>query len=336
MAAGVRRLFLLVALVICTSGLLHSASDLQVSLDAYSAEPARVVARAAASESLSSIVSSLRRDGPAWMLSHGAGDANRRRLIAATFALEVAATGLESSPKDVPVLIEWGCEQVRRRMPSDAERQWHIAALALLEGLGNLQAVEAHLAHASARLADEPMWDRARVWISDSRTLNVHPRQPLGAAHIAFPAALAAQYQVLAKSPSLAGDAWLRIGFFHFLAGAHDEARADFARTLAADSDSDTVYLAHLFTAWTFERDEQRDTSALSLQRALAAAPYGRTAALWLANARALSGAFDDAEAIAERGLRSDDAHADPWRVFYAGDVRRWPILIEALRRTVQ
>lgn len=305
-------------------------------LDAYAIDPASVVRSVAGDDSLSSTTASLRRDGTTWMLSHGAADANRRRLIAATFALEVAGTGIESQQKDVPALVEWGCEQIRRRLPSDAERQWHIAALALLEGLGNLQAVETHLAHASSRLADEPMWDRARVWIADSRTFDVHPRQPLSASKIAFPSALAAEYAQLSRVPSLAGDAWLRIGFLHFLSGANADARSAFARSLSSEADTDTQYLAHLFTAWTFEREQRRDASVPSLVRALDVAPHGRTAAVWLANARVLAGSFSDAEAIAERGLRTDADRIDPWRLFYGGDIRRWPSLVTSLRVALQ
>ena len=157
-------------------------SNVQVSLERYVSDPVAAV-RDVSTTSLSDIASELRRDGTTWMLAKGAGQANQRRLIAATFAIDVAGAQIDAAPNDVALLVDWACEQVRKRLPSDAERQWQIAALALLEGVGNLQAVEAHLQHAVARFPAEPQWQHTRAWMADSKTLNVHPRQPVGAPH---------------------------------------------------------------------------------------------------------------------------------------------------------
>lgn len=306
------------------------------SLERYAREPIETVRSATDSQSLSALNSALRRDGVTWMLAKGAGEANRRRLIAASFALDVAGAEFDSQARAVAPLVEWGCEQIRKRLPSDAERQWHIAAMALLEGLGDLQAVEAHLAHVTPRFPDEPRWRQARTWLVDSRTLNVHPRQPVAAARVAFPAALAAQYQELTAVPELAADAWTRIGYLHFLAGAHADARAAFARAVASGSaNADTRYLTHLFSAWIAERDRARDDAVRELRAALEAAPSGQTAAVWLAVTYQLAGLSADAQVTAARGLSPMDV-GDPWRSFYGGDMPRWPMLIAAVRKAAQ
>lgn len=306
-------------------------------LDRYTSAPATTVHDIAAAQSLSDITSSLRRDGTAWMLAKGAGEANRRRLIAATFAIDVAGAQIDTAPKDVTPLVDWACDQVRKRLPSDAERQWHIAALALIEGLGNLQAVEAHLAHALARFPDEATWRQTRAWTTDQRTLGVHPRQPVTSQRIVFPESLAAQYRELTTVPALAGDAWTRLGFLHFLAGQHAEARAALARAdQAATADGDTRYLSQLFSAWMSERDGHRDAAQREFRAALEAAPSGRTAAVWLATRNQIDGHPSEAQAIAARSLSTNVDRPDPWRTFYRGDWRRWPLLISTLRKAVQ
>jgi hypothetical protein len=258
-------------------------------------------------------------------------------LIAATFALDVAGAELETQAGDVPQLVEWGCEQVRKRLPSAAELPWHVAALAVLEGLGNPQAAMAHLAHASARFPDAPDWQHTRVWLSDVRTLHVHPRQPLTAEKIVVPSALVAQYQSLESAPGRAADARLRVGFFHFLAGDHPQATASFARVdTTDDAGADTRYLAHLFLAWIAERERQPAIVIEQLQQALVDAPHGRTASIWLATRYQLSSRSDDAQAIAARSLAMSSDRMDPWRTFYGGDIARWPELIDAVRKAAR
>lgn len=322
-----------------TSALCPLPSALTVStlLDQYLATPGETSRDTAASQSLADITAALRRDGTAWMLARGAGEANHRRLIAATFAIDVAAAGMDASPKDVAPLVEWGCEQVRRRLPSDAERAWQIAAIAVLEGVGNLQAVEAHLGHAAIRVSTEPQWQQTRAWIADSKTLNVHPRQPLTAAKIPFPVSLAAQYEALTAVPALAGDAWTRIGFLHFLAGEHAEARASFARADdAAEGSTDARYLTHLFSAWIAEREGRKIEAMKEFAAALDATSSGRTAAVWLASRHQIDGHAAEAQAIVTRSLSNSAGGVDPWRFFYRGDMRRWPLLIAAARRAVE
>ena len=57
------------------------------SLDLYAEKPDAAVQMAHEGRTLSSIHSALKKDALPWIAAQGAGDANRRRLIAATFAL---------------------------------------------------------------------------------------------------------------------------------------------------------------------------------------------------------------------------------------------------------
>ena len=306
--------------------------NLQNSLTRYASDSGEAE-RVAEGVSLAEIGVALRRNGVEWTLAKGAAESNQRRLIAATFALDVAGQVYQTQARDVAPVVEWACEQIRRRLPSDSERQWHIAALALLEGTGNVQAVEAHLAHAAARLRDEPIWERTRVWLADTRTLNVHPRQPLGAGKIPFPDALAAHYRALADTPTLSSDALVRIGFLHFLAGDDTRARSTLLQAQLADgADARTRYLAQLFLGWMFERAGKHDEAMGAFRAALVAEPAGRTAAAWLAARYAIAGRQTDAESVAERSLDPTLTTGDPWRTFFAGEIWRFPTLIERLR----
>lgn len=301
-------------------------------LDRYAASPTPA---AAGRESLATVTAGLKRDGVAWIAAKGAGEANRRRLIAATFALDVAAAQLVTAPRDVPTLVEWGCDQVRKRLPSAEERQWHVAALALLEGLGDPAAVEAHLTHAAARAAAEPRVAYARAWLADARTPTVHPRQPVDAS-APYPDALGATWTALAATPDLAGDAWLRVGFYQMLAGRHADARATLGRATLVSQDPDIRALAALFTAWCAIRAGSSGEAAMaSLRESLSAAPHSRTAAVWLARLLAVSGDAAAAERVAETSLGIDAGSPDPWRLFYGGDMRRWSALVRALRGAV-
>jgi hypothetical protein len=311
---------------------LSAASASSTWLDRYAATPSPT---AAGHESLASVTSALKRDGVAWIAAKGASEANRRRLIAATFALDVAASRLVTEPRSVAPLVEWGCEQVRKRLPSSDERQWHVAALALLEGLGDPAAVEVHLAHAALRAAAEPRVTYARAWLADARTATVHPRQPVEAT-APYPDTLVATWTAVAGTQELAGDAWVRVGFYQMLAGRHADARATLGRATLVSQDPDIRALAALFAAWCAVRAElPRDSAMASLRDALSAAPHNRTAAVWLARLLALSGDAAGAERVAERSLGTDAGSPDPWRLFYGGDFRRWPALVQALRKAI-
>ena len=48
---------------------------------------------------------------------------NSRQIVD---ALDAAGAVYVTQAKDVAPIVEWACEQIRRRLPSEAERQWHI------------------------------------------------------------------------------------------------------------------------------------------------------------------------------------------------------------------
>jgi hypothetical protein len=69
-----------------------------------------------------------------WTTAAGRPSEVRRRLVAATVALELANAKMDSEWVALRELVEWGCELLRRGGPSDAERIWQRASIALAGG----------------------------------------------------------------------------------------------------------------------------------------------------------------------------------------------------------
>jgi hypothetical protein len=148
-------------------------------------------------------------DGAArrWISAGGPELAERRRLVAATLAIEISHSRKSVYlPFRAPLVI-WGCELLRKNPPpvaTDAERLWYIASVAALEEfsgwsllvlppapsgagagrgaspptgkIGDLQIQEGpsgHLAHARARFPNEPRFLLAQVEQSDMQTMGL-------------------------------------------------------------------------------------------------------------------------------------------------------------------
>jgi hypothetical protein len=120
-----------------------------------------------------------------WVAAKGPAAIDRRRLIAATFALEAIRPAMErvvpvmGSPVAAPIL-EWACQLLRSTpTPLPAERWWHLAAAALIERSFNeylltghlvpgarsnpYAPVGNHLQHSVARFPDEPRFKLAAL-----------------------------------------------------------------------------------------------------------------------------------------------------------------------------
>src|SRR5687768_13823423 len=56
----------------------------------------------------------LKQDVPKWIAADGPAQANRRRLVAATFLLEVGHAGLDEQWELTKAITEWACEVLRK------------------------------------------------------------------------------------------------------------------------------------------------------------------------------------------------------------------------------
>ena len=320
-------------------------------------QPAKVMKAVAdaARGDLVVVLDALKRDGAAWIAEDGPKWTERRRMVLATFALEVAHAGLDYQWRNSKDLLEWTCTLLRReRASSDFERASHLAALALLEGARDREALEIHLAHMKARVPDEPRLALARAflieieWWDDvmygwmfnmpssmagAPDLSPLPRrgQPVDAGALDPAAALVP----LLKIPATRNEAALRLGFFSWRAGRPEQA-LDYLRTITAPDDTGQAHLAHLFTAWAYERQQKNDQAIDALRASLEIVPGAQSASLLLAVRLHSAGRGQEARAVMDRTLAFDPPVFDPWRNYGYGDLRRWPVLVDDLRRRLR
>lgn len=124
--------------------------------------------------------------------------ASRRRLAAATFALDVAQQWMGEEPWPYArLLLAWSCEQLRLSpTPEPAERLWHLTAVATMQGAGDWlllagrfsatgraasgggsraerESGQGHLSHAIARFPSEARFSMAAVIAQDIRQWEV-------------------------------------------------------------------------------------------------------------------------------------------------------------------
>ena len=96
----------------------------------------------------------------------------RRRLAVASLALEVVMERRDALWSDSgKLLLEWACSLLRRNdTPLAAERLWHLAAIGVIQGASDGEALERHLAHAELRFPDEPRFVLAHAVALELRT----------------------------------------------------------------------------------------------------------------------------------------------------------------------
>ena len=149
---------------------------------------------------------------PQWIAAAGAGQAGRRRIVAASFALELANARAASQWYLRYPFVAWACGLLRVSPSSHpAERWWHLAAIAVMEDnedwphvIGGLwiqqraatylrrtpkqffgdadreEAVTGHLAHARLAFPNEVRWRLAEVHYEESQTILDEAVGPLG------------------------------------------------------------------------------------------------------------------------------------------------------------
>ncbi len=291
----------------------------------------------------------LKRDVPAWIASDGPAEVPRRRMIAAIFMLEVGNAAVDEQWELTRQITEWACELLRSSgPPTELERQWDLAALALLESNFQVRsitrpdlrgpAIRPHLGHIKQRFPEEPrlllaeaLVDEYDYWVgrfsalADATSANPMENEPLASGPMP---ALEKAAKVEANRP----EANLRLGFLEYKRGRGDHALELLASAAAGSDDVTRVYLAHLFAAWTHEKAGHFDLATASYRNALSAM-NGLSAALGLGVRLYAVDARDEADAIVAHALT--DAVPDPFKAYGYGDFRQWPQLITRLRQEV-
>lgn len=294
-------------------------------------------------------------DADEWIRKAGPGEADRRRLIAASLALEVTAAK-EAWPT---TLIEWACDGFRLAgPPGPNEALWMRASVALAEGdrMWAILSPTAHLGHALQRFPDDPRFKLARAFVADAVAsqpamttgTTVSDQTPvafdrlaartleIGADADARRAALdqvAGQFEALLSDPVVEAEAHLRLGDLQLRLGRADRAAEEFRRAdAAAASDPFIAYLARLFLAWTDARAGRLDEAERGYRSALQLMPRARSATTLLSSLLVMNGKLAEAEQVTGAFFASPEApEDDPWREYPRGDFRAYLALVSAL-----
>jgi len=368
-----RLLFIPLLLGTCLTGAgTHAGRQSVVEwLDRYAAGEFEAVAgELSATTDFGEILEQLRRDGPGWIDAAGPDAGERRELAAATFALEAARAGawhewkfIQRQPrmcapngectqppsvlywKAPPLLIEWGCERLRRRdTPLRMERWWQLAALAVAQrsedpqflvgdpsiggGIGsaeivNIQDEIKHLEHTRPRFPAEMRFvlaegiARDRVWPDDAARV----------------------YRALEDDPDVGGEATMRLGAMQVMGRSRNASTSDaLARLEKAETltrDPYVVFLARYFKGRVQERQRRTQQAEAAYRGAVAAVPHAQSATIALASLVFRDGRRSDAQRLIRDMLTADPRPADPWRGYVHADDRFWPQLITRLREEI-
>lgn len=284
--------------------------------------------RQAATGHLDVVLQAFRDDAEAWIEADGDDSAPRRRLVVATVALEAAYAGLDNQWVHSKELLTWACRMLRAYPSQPAEREWHLAALAVVEGARDWDLLGDHIGHVRRRFPDEPRLLLAEAFGRERLVADEISRNPvthkLGRTDI---------YEEALAHPATAREARLRHGYLLLQGHAYEEA-IGLLRQDGEPDDPGQRYLARLFEGWAHERREPPDHVAAerAFREALDAVPGAYTASLALALSVYRQGSGADISRILAAVANADPPVADPWLAYGYGDHRRWPYLIDDLR----
>ncbi|MEX2271495.1 MAG: hypothetical protein WD690_08500 [Vicinamibacterales bacterium] len=314
------------------------------------------------------LLEALRREVPSWLAAAPDAERAKRRLAAATFALEAAraadhvdwkwlrrltAQGNENQEADSifwkapPLLIEWGCALLRTEpAPRPIERIWHLAAVAVAQRTGDFEFLIgspwdarmnapdeiAHIYHATARFKNEPRFRLsiaiALDWQTWTRSRGSVAPRQADAAADAFEKAL--------RDDAIGGEAAVRLGALQARRRRVKDALETFARAETLTRDRYLVYLARYFQGQAHEAAKQPVEAEAAYRRALATIPHAQSATLALGALLAKQGRRSEAGGLVEAQLSTSPQPVDPWLTYGAADDRFWPELIAQLRAEIR
>jgi hypothetical protein len=252
--------------------------------------------------------------------------------------------------KAPPLILEWGCERLRRHDPPRAtERWWQLAALAVAqrsedpqvligdENIGrgpeggeivNTQHEIKHLEHVMERYPKDTRFQLA-YGLAQER---------------AFPADAVKVYRALVQDPDVGGEALMRLGGMQARRRAsatqairqdRSQALEDLEKAETVTRDPYVVYLARYFAGQIHQADGRLEQAEAAYRGAAAAMPGSESASIALASLVFRDGRRSEAQELIRTVLDADPPVRDPWRAYVHADDRFWPRLIARLRAEI-
>lgn len=289
-----------------------------------------------------SVKDALKAEGERWITGAGSKEIPRRRLVAATFALETARAGLDEEWANSVELIDWGWSQLsQQRAPLPAERIWHLAAIALMQGAYDEEMLTPRLRRLRSRFPNEARVPLAEGWAAQAMVRMGPVAPPLrgkpGGVGDSGADVIGAYTRALASpDATVAGEADLRLGYIDLIADRSESALTRLAHAQSATRDPYLIYLAHLFRGWTLTRMGRESESTAEYQQTVNTIPAAGTGALWLATRLLAEGQRAEADAVVDRSLVGSRDVSDPWRLYGYGDFYRFPALMKQLRGAIR
>jgi tetratricopeptide (TPR) repeat protein len=364
---------LALGVLVCGRTVVRATDDISAAglLDTYiGGRFDEAVATAAAIDDADDVRAAIEREAPAW-IEAVPSDAARRQLAVAAFALEVTHARMERDWRKLWSILEWSCDLLRRSgPPTDRERTWHLAAIAVagrardfgrlvvdrpppwttaparsldIPTLRRYAGTTGHLGHMLQRFPDEPRVLFATALLAVAPFEGEATRNP-SRAMTTDHAAMQQQGRLralaflnaLRADPRLEAEAHVRAGHIHYAMGSYSSALGLERLAQRTAADSATKYLAHLFAGRIHLALRQPPEAAREFEHAIAIAPRAQSAILALSTLQATSDTTIPSLTLLRQSLDNRDRFADPWRLFGYGDYVRWPARQAAMREALR
>ncbi len=268
-----------------------------------------------------------------------------------TFALDLAGATVARHGVSARRLVEWACYNVRRHMPpNDFDHRWQLAALALMEGEIDPEALRAHVDHLESQFPGEPRAAMARA-IADEQVMApaelgsvsnataaavARARNPTGAPPAVLLDRAAASLEALLKVEALRPEAGLRLAHVQIEQGRFDRALASLDDVDVSARDGYVRYLSRLFRGVALDGLGRSRDAQSAYRAALETGPHAHAATMALATSLFRTGQRAEADRLVASLLEADDPSKDVWWAYWAGDFRLWGALISPLRNLVR
>lgn len=220
--------------------------------------------------------------------------------------------------------------------PDDFERYWHWAAVSLAEGTLRAAEMRHLIDQALLRFPDEPRFVLARAISADQEWSFHDPRAPRrGPEPGSFRGVIEPMYRHAMTFAETEAEARVRLAWGLHRQGAHADALALLSAAPVTAQDQSVAYLRDLFAGHCLVSLQRYTEAIASFRLATARLPGNHSANVALMNALLLTGAPADrieAEALAETIQTQRTSISDPWWVYWQGDYRLYPSLIQYLR----
>lgn len=289
---------------------------------------AAVAAAAKAEQGAADVRRRLERQGDAW-IAREPYDALRRRLIVATYSLELINATVDTEWRTFESLIERHCNFLRRApVASPSERTWYLAAVALQgRAQDQTRAPGSHLDHAERRFPDEPRFQIARA-ARAAFTVDGAPGSRVDDS--------VARFATLLTLPAVQAEAEVHIG--HLWLGAKKPADAlDHAqKAIQFASEPGVMYLARTLAGRALEKLDDPEGAIREYRLALAAIPGAQSATTTLAALLFSRDRPGEGAELVEESLRLHATDDDPWRLYDYGEYWRYRDLIAQLHKELR